>query len=246
MLRINVGRRFRPHAVQRHQLLERQIVQIRHALHQAAVHQLIDQRVAHAIDIHHAARSEMQDRFLQPRRAIGVDAAAGRFALFAHHVAAANRARFRHAERLAVRALLLTRTTFGITSPLRSTTTVSPICTPSRSISSSLCSVARDTVTPLTFTGLQVRHRRQSAGAAHLHLDVDDLGLAWRAAIFEGDGPARRFGGESELPLLRDAVHLEHHAVDLIRQRLAPGFPLAAERQHLLDVAAQAAAADSP
>src|ERR1022692_3698889 len=48
-----------------------------------------------------------------------------------------------------------TRTTLGITSPLRSITTVSPICKPSRSISSSLCSVARDTVTPLTSTGFR-------------------------------------------------------------------------------------------
>ena len=50
---------------------------------------------------------------------------------------------------------ILTRTTFGITSPLRSTTTVSPICRPSRSISSSLCSVARETVTPLTTFGFR-------------------------------------------------------------------------------------------
>ena len=48
-----------------------------------------------------------------------------------------------------------TRTTFGITSPERSITTSSPICKPSRSISSSLCSVARETVTPLTTTGFR-------------------------------------------------------------------------------------------
>ena len=46
-----------------------------------------------------------------------------------------------------------TRTTFGMTSPLRTTTTRSPICRPRRSISCALCSVACDTVTPPTCTG---------------------------------------------------------------------------------------------
>ena len=128
---------------------------------------------------------------------------------------------------------ILTRTTFGITSPLRSTTTVSPICNPSRAISSSLCSVARDTVTPLTTLRRQMRHRRQRARSPHLHRDVDDFGLHLPRRIFERDGPARRFRRVPEPPLLRDAVHLEHHAVDLIRQSLALRFPLAAEFQRL-------------
>ncbi len=41
----------------------------------------------------------------------------------------------------------------GITSPARWTTTVSPLRTSLRSISSSLCSVARATITPPTLTG---------------------------------------------------------------------------------------------
>ena len=46
-----------------------------------------------------------------------------------------------------------TRATLGITSPPRSTSTQSPIFTPSRSISSMLCSVARLTVVPPMATG---------------------------------------------------------------------------------------------
>jgi hypothetical protein len=46
-----------------------------------------------------------------------------------------------------------TSTTLGITSPLRSISTVSPMARSSRAISSSLCNVALDTVTPLTTTG---------------------------------------------------------------------------------------------
>jgi hypothetical protein len=101
----NVGGRFGAHALQREQLLGGERIQIGHAVGQAAIHQLIHQRLAHAIDIHHAARGEMQNRLLEPRRAVDVDAAAGGLALFAHHRAAANRARFGHAERLAHGAL---------------------------------------------------------------------------------------------------------------------------------------------
>ena len=41
------------------QLLFSEIVNIGHALHQAGVNQLVHQHVAHALDIHHAARSEV-------------------------------------------------------------------------------------------------------------------------------------------------------------------------------------------
>ena len=52
-----------------------------------------------------------------------------------------------------VRRSVSTRTTSGITSPARCTTTQSPMRTSLRRISSSLCSVALVTVTPDTRTG---------------------------------------------------------------------------------------------
>ena len=45
-------------------------------------------------------------------------------------------------------------TTSGMTSPALRKITVSPISTPLRLTSSSLCKVARSTVEPLTFTGV--------------------------------------------------------------------------------------------
>ncbi len=48
-----------------------------------------------------------------------------------------------------------TETISGMTSPARRTKTVSPLRTSLRRSSSSLCSVARDTVTPPTLTGLR-------------------------------------------------------------------------------------------
>ena len=101
--------RLLPHAFELQQLLERQIVNIRHALDQAARDQLVHQHVAHAIDIHDAARGEMRNGFLQPRRAVGIDAAAGRLALFAHDLAAAHRAMLGHAKRPALVALAAPR-----------------------------------------------------------------------------------------------------------------------------------------
>ena len=172
ILRDHVGRRFGGHALERHQLIERQPVDIRHAVHQAAIHQLIHQRVAQAVDIHHAARREMQDGLLQPRRAVDVDAARCGFALFAHDLAAAHGARFRHAEGLAVRALRLHPHHLG------------------NHIAAALDHhrVADLQAQPLDFVFVvqggarnrhaahlhrfQVRHRRQRAGAPHLHFDA--------------------------------------------------------------------------
>ena len=86
-----------------------------------------------------------------------------------------------------------------------------------------------------------MRHRRQRAGAAHLHFDALHRGDGLARGVFVGDGPARRLGGVAQLLLLRHGIHLHHHAVDLVRQFVALRLPFGAERQHLLDVAAQLA-----
>jgi len=68
----DIGGGFRAHALQRRQVFGPQIVEVGHALDYSAVHQLIHQRIAHAVDIHDGARGEVQHRFLQPRGAVGV------------------------------------------------------------------------------------------------------------------------------------------------------------------------------
>ena len=118
-----------------------------------------------------------------------------------------------------------TRTTLGITSPLRSITTVSPICKPSRSISSSLCSVARETVTPLTSTGFRCATGVSAPVRPTCTSMFSTMVMRLPRRIFVGDGPARRFGGEAELLLLRDGIHLHHHAIDLVGQLLALALP---------------------
>ncbi len=56
-------------------------------------------------------------------------------------------------------------------------------------------------------------------------LDVLHHGLFLTRRKFERDGPARRFGGPAELALLAHRIHLDHHAVDFVGQRLAVALP---------------------
>ena len=141
---------------------------------------------------------------------------------------------------------ILTRTTFGITSPLRSTMTVSPICRPSRAISSSLCSVARETVTPLTTFGARCATGVSAPVRPTCTVMSVDLGLHLPRRVFECDGPARRFRREAQPPLLRDAVHLQHHAVDFIGQLFALALPTRGRTPALLRCLRTAGASDSP
>ena len=96
----HIGGALDAHALQLHQVVDAQVIQIGHIAHQAAIHQLIDQSFSHAVDIHHAARGEVKQRLLQAGGAVGIDAAAGGLARLAHYLAAADGALRRHAEGL--------------------------------------------------------------------------------------------------------------------------------------------------
>src|SRR5207302_8726525 len=73
-------------------------IDVRHAFDETARDELVHERVAEPIDIHHTAGGKMPDRLLQACGAVRVDAAAGGLALFANNIAAADRAMLRHAE----------------------------------------------------------------------------------------------------------------------------------------------------
>ena len=85
---------------------------------------------------------------------------------------------------------------------------------------------------------LQQRHRRQRPGAAHLHLNLMNPCHRLARGVLVGNGPSRSLRRGAHLRLQGDGVHLDHHAVNLIGQRLALGFPLLAELQGLLDIPA--------
>ena len=67
----------------------------------------------------------------------------------------------------------------------------------------------------------QPRHRRQLAGAAHLHVNALDAGQHFLRRVLVRHGPARLAGLEAQFALQRQRVDLVDHAVDVIRQLVA-------------------------
>ncbi len=77
---------------------------------------------------------------------------------------------------------------------------------------------------------------RGPAGAAHRHLDVEQLGGPLLGRELVGDGPARRPAGEAKLVTPGQVVDLDHHPVDLVVEVVAVVLPPQAEPVHLGEV----------
>ncbi|MNY18313.1 hypothetical protein D3C86_1516880 [compost metagenome] len=86
---------------------------------------------------------------------------------------------------------------------------------------------------------LQPRDRRDRSGASDLEFHVEQLGELFHGRKFMGDRPARLAGTETQLALRRDAVDLEHHAVDFVRERIAAFANVAVVIQALIDTVGQ-------
>ena len=86
---------------------------------------------------------------------------------------------------------------------------------------------------------VHLSHRRQLARAPHLHGDVAQKRGLLLGRELERDGPARRAGRVAHGLLLRERVHLHHHAVDVVRQRIAAFQAFAAELVHLFRAGGQ-------
>ena len=71
-----------------------------------------------------------------------------------------------------------------------------------------LCSVALLTVDAADEHRLELRHRRQRAGAADLELDAFDVVVLFLRRELVRDRPARRARDEAELALLRESSTL--------------------------------------
>jgi hypothetical protein len=67
----------------------------------------------------------------------------------------------------------------------------------------------------------QLGHRRELAGAAHLHVDGQHGGQLLLRRVLVRHGPARLAGDKSPAALQRQAVDLVDHAVDVKRQAVA-------------------------
>ncbi len=181
----------------------------------------------------------MQQRFLEPCRAVGVDAAAGRLTFLADDFSSAYRAFFRHAEGLPVGALC------GDADNLRDD--VATAFDDHR--------IAALYPQPLNLVlvvqrgprhrhathqyRLEMRYRSECSRASHLYFDILDFGDRLSGSILERDGPPGRLGGPAERELLFHAVDLDHHTVNFVGELFSLLFPLAAERQHLVESLAE-------
>ena len=193
-------------------------------LDEPGVQQLAHPLVAQAADVHRVARGEVDDALQDPPRAGRVGAVAHRLVRRALHRRAAGGASsgIRHgAERvLGSTPSSSGRTTWGITSPARMTSTRSPSRMSFWAISSSLCSVALLTVTPADLDRLQRGPRIERAGAAHVDLDVAQPGHRHLGRELPGDRPARLpAADDAQLGVEPKPVHLDDHAVGLERER---------------------------
>ena len=76
---------------------------------------------------------------------------------------------------------------------------------------------------------IELRDRREHAGAAHLNANLAQDGLLFLGRELKGDSPARRAGGKAQVELLLEAVDLYDHAVDVVVQIAAMLERLGAE-----------------
>ncbi|MNZ54724.1 hypothetical protein D3C78_726350 [compost metagenome] len=241
-------------AFQAHHLLEGQGVEVGRRLDQPHVHQLLDDLVAQAVDVHGAPRDEVDDRLLELRLAAqAADAAIDRtlaergLALAALDqlgtldVRAAYRARLRnrHGPRIGRTALEhhlhhLRNHVAGAADDHR--------IADHQPQARHLVHVVQGGVGHGDASHLhrsQARHRGHRTGATDLELDVEQLGQLLLGGKLVGDGPAWLAGAKAQLALPVEAVDLEHHAVDLVGQAVALGADRPVVAQRLLDATGQ-------
>ena len=165
------------------------------------IDQLIHQPLAQPLDIHRAARSEMQDGLLALR---GAEQAGRTAAAASPSMRSTCDSHTGHASGMsktcvsAGRLSISTRTTSGMTSPARRTTTVSPTRT---SLRAHFVFVVQGSVGHCDTADedrLQARHRRQRTGAPHLHADADHFGGRFLRRKLVRKGEARRARDEAE------------------------------------------------
>mmetsp|Transcript_20026 Transcript_20026/g.51306 ORF Transcript_20026/g.51306 Transcript_20026/m.51306 type:complete len:428 (+) Transcript_20026:375-1658(+) len=87
--------------------------------------------------------------------------------------------------------------------------------------------------------GLQHGDGRQPTGPAERHLDGQQARDSLLRRELPGDGPARIRSHTAERLLHVEAVHLEHRAVRLVRQRSPPRHPRPRRRDRILEAVRQ-------
>ena len=213
------------HTVQPGQGDEAQAVQVGQRAHDLLLHQLLHQLVAQAFDVHGPAVGEMQDRLLALRGAEQAAAATVvHLGLLAHHRAAADGALAGHTEVGHIGVALSMRDhghdfRYHVASAAHDRLVTHP-----HALAPQLKQVVQRGVGdrhPAHKHRRQPRHGGEFAGAPHLHVDAQHSGDLLLRRIFVGHGPARFARDKAQLALLRQAVDLVNHTVD-VKGQLVP------------------------
>ena len=187
---------------------------------------MIDQLVTQAFDVERAALGEMQQCLFPLRRAEqAAGAARSRLALFAHDVRAADRAMRGHIKivGLAARPVLRHHHHFGdhITGAPHRDGVAAPHILAPHFVFVVQCRIGHSDAADEH--RLEPRHRRDRAGAPDLHFNVEHFGQFFLGRKLVGDGKARGARDEAQGLLRGERVNLVDHAINVIRQRAAPG-----------------------
>jgi len=215
--------RFLGHALQRNQRGQAQSVQVGQCADHVGIHQLVHQLVAQALDVHGAARGKVQDGFLALRGAEqATGAAVVGLALFAHHGAAAHRTSCGHSEVGHIARALARHHTHHLGDHIARTAHDNGVAL-AHALLADLEQVVQRGIghgDPAHKHRRQACHRRDLAGAAHLHVDAFDLGGHLLRRVLVCHGPARFAGLEAQVALQLQGVDLVDDAVDVVRQRI--------------------------
>src|SRR5262249_15648955 len=149
--------------------------------------------------------------------------------LFAHHLAAADRAMFGHAKSNSIATFLHNANDFGnhVAAALEKNAIVELHAEPCDLVLVVQSRVADRGPTPLG--RIRLCHWCQSPRPADLHADVQQPGCRLTGAKLDGECPARRFCSTAELFLKFDGIDLDDHSVDFVVEVVAVFFPMATE-----------------
>ena len=232
-----VLRRFFGEALQLGELLGRQAVEVGEVLHQAAVDELLDGRVAEALDVHRAARAEVLQTLFELGGAGGVHAAPVGLALRPEGHAAARgtlgRERVLHGVRGTPGGHDLHDIGNHVAGALDEHGVAHADVLAPDLVLVVQAHVADDDAGQRH--GGELGHGRQGAGLADIDLDGlhDGGGLARGELV--GDGPARMVRGGAQAPLGVEGIHLHHHTVGLVAERVALGLEPRAVRDEVVE-----------
>ncbi len=212
------------HAIQAGQRRQAQAVQVGQGVDDAGVHQLVDQLVAEPFHLHRATLGEMQNGLLALRAAKQAARAAGVcLTRFAHRRAATNRTAVGHREHLRTNRTLVCQHPHHLGDHIAGPAHDHRVAHP-HVLAPGLVFVVQRRIRhgdAADKNRRQLGHRRQLAGAPHLHVDIEHRGQLLLRRVLVRNGPTRLAGHKTHLALQSQAVHFVDHPIDVEWQAVA-------------------------